>query len=223
MLRRLGDLVATEAEVRRIHGSLCRAPRAELLRAVHACVRHAGQPPFVPADLWLFCAARLAGEFDEPEALDALVDVLGGEGDEARVEAGEQLLGLAEARLDAVAAAAKRALERLPVDHPALRELPYVLGEAMHPRVVEMLAPWLRHPNADVVAAAIEALATLGEPAACSLLEPLCGDERRSTVDQGDDERLEATVGELASQAIELLASIATGEDEAPGEGTSRP
>jgi HEAT repeat protein len=128
-----------------------------------------------------------------------------------------------EARPDVVGAAAARAIERLPGDHPALRELPYVLAEAMHPHVVGMLAPWLRHPNADVVAAAIEALATLGDPSACPLLAPLFEDARRSTVDQGEDERLEATVGELARQAVELLESIAGSEDEPPGEGPGLP
>jgi HEAT repeat protein len=222
ILRRLAELVAAESEVRRLHASLCRAPRALLLRALRAAVRHAGQASFTPADLWLLCAARLFGELEEPEAVDGLIDVLGGESPEARVEAGEQLLGLGEARFDAVAAGAARALERLAPANPALRELPYVLAETMQPRAVAALRPWLRHGNPDVVAAAIESLATLADPSATPDLEPLLADGRLSVVDQGDAERLEATVGDLAAQAIELLQSIEPGGDEPDDDATAR-
>src|SRR6185369_4791393 len=114
-----------------------------------------------------------------------------------------------------VAGGVERALKRLPVGSPALPELPYILAEVPEPGVVKLLAQFLAHRDPDAVAAAIEAIAEIGDPAAIKVLEPLVGDERTvELADDGSEATSEATLGELAGEAIELLQSF-EGEDEA--------
>src|SRR6185369_12900186 len=105
-----------------------------------------------------------------------------------------------------VAGGVERALKRLPVGSPALPELPYILAEVPEPGVVRLLGQFLAHKDPDAVAAAIEALAEIGDPAAIKLLEPLAHDERTvELAEDGSDATSEASIGELASEAIELL------------------
>jgi HEAT repeat protein len=139
---------------------------------------------------------------------DALVDILSSPHTQARLEAGEQLTGMALEDFSVVGAAVERALRRLPAESPALLELPYLLIETQQPEVIELLGKALRHSHPDVVAAAIEALAAFGEPEAIALLEPLCNDKRTSALGEDEGDRFEATLGELASDAIELLRAV---------------
>ncbi len=69
----------------------------------------------------------------------------------------------------------------------------------------------------DAVAAGIEVLAEIGDPQAVKLLEPLVDDTRVvELADDGGEDTSEASIGELASEAIELLQSFEDdGEDDA--------
>jgi HEAT repeat protein len=103
----------------------------------------------------------------------------------------------------------------MPLGSPALPELPYLLAEIPEPGVLKLLGLFLAHSDPDAVAAAIEALAEMGDPAAIPLLEPLAHDDRTvELADDGSDTTSEASIGELATEAIELLQSF-EGEDEA--------
>jgi HEAT repeat protein len=145
--------------------------------------------------------------------VDALIDVLSSEHPEARRAAGEELEGLAYERFKEVAGGVERALKRLPIGSPALPELPYLLSEIPEPGVLRLLGQFLNHADPDAVAAAIESIAEIGDPSAIKLLEPLTADERTvELADDGGDATSEASIGELASEAIELLQSF---EDEA--------
>src|SRR6185437_6534543 len=102
-----------------------------------------------------------------------------------------------------------RALKRLPIGSPALPELPYLLGEVPEPGVMRLLGQFLAHKDPDAVAAAIEVLAEIGDPQAVKLLEPLVEDTRVvELADDGGDDTSEASIGELAGEAIELLQSF---------------
>ena len=67
-----------------------------------------------------------------------------------------------------------------------------------------MIRRFLDHPSADVVAAAIEALAQLQDPEAVADLERFVGDQRVVTIEDFEDET-KTTLGELAEDALEML------------------
>ncbi len=212
----LNELFDAERNVLRLHDELAELPPNDLLDALSGALAAAlREPNEDEASLRLVRVAALLGEHEGPRVVDALVDVLSSELPEARRAAGEELEALAYERFKEVAGGVERALKRLPVGSPALPELPYILAEVPEPGVVKLLGQFLQHKDPDAVAAAIETLAELGDPSAIKLLEPLTHDDRTvELADDGGDATSEATIGELANEAIELLQSF-EGEDDA--------
>jgi HEAT repeat protein len=149
--------------------------------------------------------AALCGEWEGGDVVDLLIDLLGSEEPEARHTAGEALQELAFERFKEVALGVERALERLPVGDAALGELPYLLAEVGEPSAVKLVGKFLQHRDADAVAAAIESLMELGDPAAVPWLGKLVGDPREVVL-EGDDDGERITLGELAEEAQDLLA-----------------
>lgn len=214
--RSLSKLFDAERAVRALHDELASLPSGELLDGLSTALAAAlREPNEEEASLRLVRIAALLGEHEGPRVIDALIDVLSAEHPEARRAAGEELEALAYERFKEVATGVERALKRLPVGSPALPELPYILAEVPEPGVVRLIGQFLTHKDADAVAAAIETLAEIGDPAAVKLLEPLAGDDRTvELADDGSDATSEATIGELASEAIELLQSFEGGEED---------
>jgi len=205
----LAALIDAEREARTLHDELAARGRAgdreQLLSAIRTVVGDAVERDEAEANLRLVCMARLLGELDGADIADGLIEVVNTDHSEARHEAGEQLQGMACDRFADVAQAATRALDRLAPGSPALAELPYVLVEIPEPKVVAILGRCLAHEDADAVAAAIEALAEVGDVATVELLRRLEGDKRVSAVGDEGEAESEVTIGELASEAIELL------------------
>jgi HEAT repeat protein len=212
----LTELFDAERNVRRLHDELSSLPPNVLLDALSGALSAAlREPNEDEASLRLTRIAALLGEHEGPRVVDALIDVLSSDHPEARKAAGEELEGLAFERFKEVAGGVERALKRLPVGSPALPELPYILAEVPEPGVLKLLGQFLTHADPDAVAASIEALAELGDPGAIKLLEPLTGDTRTvELADDGGDATSEASIGELATEAVELLQSF-EGEDDA--------
>src|SRR5205085_5458536 len=92
---------------------------------------------------------------------------------EGRVSAGEALESLAFERFKEVALGIERALGRLSKGSPALTELPFLLAEVGEPGCTKLLGRFLKHEDPEAVAAAIEAMAELGDPAATPFLASL--------------------------------------------------
>jgi HEAT repeat protein len=208
----LAQLFDADREARRRHDELVARGRGggldEVLAAIRATLDGVEGLAAEEASLRLVASARLLGEFEGASVADLLIDILDSDHAEARHEAGEQLQGLAFDRFKEVALATERALERFKDGAPALVELPYVLSEVPEGGVVKLLGKFLSHADADVVAAAIEAMVELGDPSAVKLLMPLCDDERRTTLADEHDADAEVSVGELAQEAVELLAQF---------------
>ncbi|MFO0685453.1 MAG: hypothetical protein U0234_25565 [Sandaracinus sp.] len=162
----------------------------------------------------LFRLATLASELPGPEPVAVLLRILDEEDLSARAEAGESLLELAYDRFKEVATGIEGLLARRH-DGPAMEELPFILTEVFDPDPVPLVARFLEHPRADVVACAIEALATYGDPSATAKIRPLLRDERKVVV---ADLEGEATIGELAREAVAALTP-----EPAPGRGGPRP
>ncbi|NUQ73536.1 MAG: HEAT repeat domain-containing protein [Polyangiaceae bacterium] len=204
----LDELFAAERTARRIHDELSKLPQDRLLEALTDALKKAQkEPDEEEATLRLVRVASLLGELSGPKAVDALVDVLASDHPEARHAAGEELEQLAFERFKEVALGVERALSRLPVGSPALPELPYLLAEVPEPGVTKLLGMFLAHKDPDAVAAAIEALVEIGDPSAIPLIEKLADDPRMVEIaDDGGDATSEVTLGELASEALDLLS-----------------
>jgi HEAT repeat protein len=212
----LSSLFDAERTVRRLHDELAQAPEGTLLDALaDALVKAQKESDEDEAALRLVRIASLLGELEGPRVVDALIDVLSSEHPEARRAAGEQLEELAFERFKEVALGIERALGRLPKGSPALPELPYILAEVPEPGVTKVIGQFLKHADADAVAAAIETLVQIGDPSASRLIEPLVEDTRVVELEEdGSDTTTEVTLGELAEEALEMLEG---GEDDEDG------
>jgi HEAT repeat protein len=210
------DLAATltalfdaERAVRAAHDELVDAEPGAVLPLLEKTTRDAltlDELDEDEASLRLVRVAAVLGEMQGPRVVDLLVDVLGCDEPEARHAAGEALEGLAFDRFKEVAQGVERALERLPEGSPALSELPYLLAQVPEPGVTKLLARFLAHKDADAVAAAIEALVEMGDPAALPMLDALAGDARKVQLEDEGGTEGEATLAELVAEARTLLS-----------------
>ncbi|WP_437733030.1 HEAT repeat domain-containing protein [Sorangium sp. So ce1335] len=216
----LNKLFDAERTARRLHDDLAAMPGDALLDVLTDAIAAASREEDEDeAALRLVRVASLLGEHEGPRALDALIDVLASEHPEARQAAGEEIESLAYDRFKEVAQAIERALKRLPVGSSALPELPYLIAEVPEPGVPKLLGQFLSHKDPDAVAAAIETLVEIGDPTHAPLIEPLLGDKRTVELadDGGDEATSEVTIGELAEEALGLLAPY----DDEEGDGAA--
>ncbi|MCZ7682171.1 MAG: HEAT repeat domain-containing protein [Sandaracinaceae bacterium] len=156
------------------------------------------------AELRLVRLADLCAQVPGPKMADALVAILDHPSPRVRVEAGEALRDVAYERFKEVARAVERAIAR---EHRglAMQELPFVLAEVRDPDPVPLIARFLKHPDGDVVAAAIEALVDYGDPSAAPHIAPLVGDRREALLEELDETPV--SVGELAEEALAELGA----------------
>lgn len=213
----LDSLFAAERALREAEESFFSSAEPEALaKSIAAATKDAlALAPGDERSIRLYRIATLASELPGPEPIDALLSILDEDDLSARAEAGEGLLELAYDRFKEVAAAIEALLDRKH-DGPSMEELPFVLTEVFDPDPVPLVARFLQHPRADVVASAVEALATYGDPASIAKLRPLTGDKRTVVV---ADLEAEATIGELAREAIAALSP----EPQPPRGGGGRP
>lgn len=147
--------------------------------------------------------ADLCAQVPGPRMADALIAILDDGEPRVRVAAGEALRDLGYERYAEVARGIERALDRKAAGL-AMSELPWVLAEIAEPSALALIRRFLDQPNAEIVAAAIEALATLRDPDSISDLERFLDDSRLVTIEDFEDET-KTTLGELAADALEML------------------
>ena len=219
----LSKLFDAERQVRKLHDEIAEAPQDSALEALSNALASAlKESDEEEASLRLVRIAQLLGEFEGPRTVDMLIDVLASDHPEARDTAGEQLETLGFDRFKEVAKGVERALLRLPVGSPALSELPYVFSEIPEPGVAKLLEQFLKHEDADAVAAAIEVAVEMGDPSFARHLEVLRDDKRVvELADEGSEDGSEVTIGELALEAIDLLGDA--DEDDGDDEGEPSP
>jgi hypothetical protein len=210
----LAALFDAERAARRIHAQLVRehtrggAQPGALVDALRKEVDAARALDAGEQALRLVRAASLLGDLHGAAAVDLLIDVLASDEPEARHAAGEALEGMAYDRFKEVALGVERALGTLPAGSPALSELPYLIAEVPEPGAAKLLGLFLQHKDPEAVAAAIEALVEVGDPAAAQMLAPLASDTRVVQLEDDEGEEGKVTLGELATEARELLADI---------------
>lgn len=156
----------------------------------------------------LDCIAGLAGEVQTAESAALLVRLLSHEHEAVRYSAGQELVEHMYVRYAEVArlfeAEVDRALSQKSA-HAGLLELPFLLAEVGEPGGVKIVARLLAHPSADVVAAAVQGLAQLGDPSVVPQLEALQADTRRVVEEDEEGETVEFTLGDLAKECAETL------------------
>jgi HEAT repeat protein len=154
--------------------------------------------------------ADLCVQVVSPVTMDALVHILDHGEAQVRHSAGEALLEIGIDRFKDVRAAVERALADGSLTF-ALEELPFVLAELGDPPSVALVARFLELPQPAPVAAAIEALAAMGDPSAIPHLRKLVQDARDVTIEEEGVGELRMTLGELSQDAIAELTTDAPG------------
>ncbi len=220
--RTLSNLFEAERRVRGLHDELSDADPAAALAAIERAIPLAlKEADETEASLRLERLALLLGEMEGPRPVDLLIDIIASDFPEARSAAGEQLEGLAFDRFKEVARGIERALKRLPAGSPALPELPYVIAEVPEPGVGKLLEQFLKHEDPDAVAASIEVGVEIGDPAFAKHLEALKDDPRTVEMADDNDEPAEVTIGELATDALDIFAGADEEFDDAPADKRS--
>ncbi len=153
------------------------------------------------AEMRLTRLADLCAQVPGMAMIEALMDILDHEEPQVRVNAGEALLDVAYEYYGEVARAVEKRLEQ---GHrgPGMAELPFLIAEVGEGGTVKLLRRFLKHPDAEVVAAALEAAVDAHEPELVDALRALVDDERDVTIADFETET-EATIGALASEAVE--------------------
>lgn len=159
------------------------------------------------AELRLRRLADLCAQVPGPAMADTLIAILDHPEPGVRTEAGEALLDVAYERFKEVAKAIERALDRGHAGH-SMQELPFILTEIRDPDPIPLLSRFLKHQDARVVGATIEALAAFGDPSAIEHIRPLLDDTREAALEDLDEEG-SATIGDLAREALEELGEEA--------------
>ena len=147
----------------------------------------------------------LCAQVDHERMASLLIEILDCELPSVRLAASEALVDVAYDRYADVARAVER--KALHPEGPGAAELPWIIAEIAEPSAAALIARFLTAKDGDVVGSAIEALASLGDPSAIDLVQPLCGDPREVELEE-DDGSMCATVGELATEAIEQLKGL---------------
>jgi len=209
----LGELFSAEKKARDLADEMASGPPELVLAVLTEAVERARKLPDDEERVArLSSVAKILGSLGGPAAVDALIDILGSEEHEARHAAGVVIEDMAFERFKEVALGVERALAKLPPDHMALSELPYILIEIPEPGVLKLVHRFLEHANEEVAAAAIEACVELGDPSSVPKLAKLERDTRLVELDEGDepDRNSDAsvTIGELAKEARLLLQSL---------------
>ena len=208
-LQRIFD---ADRAVRRAESALLRGKRSEeLVALLEVATEQALQlEDREEGTMRLERLADLCAQVPGPRMADALIAILGYREPRVRVAAGEALRDLGYERYAEVARAIERALDRNE-QGLAMTELPWVLAEIAEPSALPLIRRFLDHPSPDAIAAAIEALAQLGEPEAGADLRRFVGDQRVVTIEDFEDET-KTTLGELAEDALEMLGYPRAGD-----------
>lgn len=176
------------------------ASRASALtRAVEQALGEEDDPD---AELRLERLVDLCGAVGGPQMVDLLIRVLDHPEPDVRVGAGETLQGIGYARYAELAQGIERALDAGGLEI-ALTELPFVILDIREPSPLKLLKLLLKHSSGEVVAATLEALLELGDPAAIPAIKALQGDAREVVMDE--EEEGSASIGELAQMAVAEL------------------
>ena len=177
----LASLFDSERNSDKLHGQLIDLPHNAVTAAIRAAYEVAlGLEDTEEEIRRLSCIARLAKDLTDPKAIVLLLELLEHEEDCIRDVAGSSIIEVSEERLAEIRDGITHAFTRHPESCFALYELPYIICEfdaAIEDRL-DLLAPFLKHTDPDVVCPAIDACVKLISPAAIPMLQPLANDTR---------------------------------------------
>jgi len=189
---------------------------AELTQTLAKATKSAMKDESEESEMVLVRIADLAAQVEGPGSVSILLDILDHESTSVRAEAGEALLDVAYERFKEVALAIEKALDEKR-DGLSMEELPYVLIQIHDPDPMPLIARFLAHPKAEIVASAVEAIVERADPSAVPQLKKLRGDRREVTMPELEDEKV--TLGDLVEDALAFFEeAMAEAEEEAPPE-----
>ena len=198
------DLALIKAE-----DALLRTPQPQLVALLSEAVLTTTQkPPSEETGRELARLADLCSQVPGPEMMDAMLLILNQEDPAVRVAVQDVLLEVAYERYAEFARGVDRVMSSDDPVGPAMSELPFMIAEIAEPSALPLLKDFLAIDHADVVAATVEAMVELGDAEAIDLLTPMTSDTRMVGI-EGFEQETEASIGKLASEAIEILRGSA--------------
>ncbi len=147
-------------------------------------------------------AEMLVGVMTEKSA-GALCSGLSSENATVRMLCGDAIMHVAEDDLNLLKPSIDQILKK---GGTAAEELPFVLLEVDDPEVPRIIEKFLKSQEPEVVASAIEALIEIGDMQSEKELKALVNDKRVVSLDESLEDET-TTIGELAKDALELLAA----------------
>lgn len=201
----LQQLFDGERAALRAEDALLQKKAGELLPVLRAATEEAlGMRDVEEGVLRLRRLVVLLGEVEGAEATDLLLRALGHDDERVRMVALDEIEHRAYDRYAEVARAIDRLLDS-GVSTPALLELPHLVADIGEPSALLLIRRFLQHGDPEVVAEGIAAIVELGDPEGAKALAKLRSDTRVVMVADDDDEESQATLGQLAQEALEAI------------------
>ncbi len=161
-----------------------------------------GIEPEADVPITLVRTAEMLVGVNTEGAVSTLCIGLGSENATVRMLCGDALVHAAEDDLELIKPAIDEVLKK---GGTAAEEMPFVLLEVDDPEIPHLLEKFLKSSEAEVVAAAIEAVIEVGDPDSEKALKALVNDKREVALDEGSDDET-TTIGQLAKDAIAMLS-----------------
>ena len=144
--------------------------------------------------------ADLCAQVPGPKMADTLLYILDAEDPGVRVVAGEAILDVGYERYAEIARAVERWLEHNESGH-ALKELPFIIAEIGEASAPKLISKFLNKEDTEIIAAGIEALASLEDADLPKILAPFLEDTRTVSIDD-ENESFSTSLAELAKEAL---------------------
>lgn len=141
---------------------------------------------------------------EKTREVDELIDGLGDARQDVLDASRERLLALGSEELSAFTSGVTRALQRLPIGHAALPELPWLLFDLGKPDelTIDAVKQLLASADTGVVSVTMDMIVELKNPSLAGLIAPLQSDERYVSL-RGSKKTF--TVGAYAKGALDRL------------------
>lgn len=208
-LQLLDAVLQKDKEAELLQEALLKKPRGEVLAAVtgvfDAHLDAAGSSEEQGLGVEILRCFNILSIVGGEEGVRTLGRGLDHPNPDVRLAAGEAILDVAAEDFSSLAPLVREVLASKQEGLRSLEELAYLLGDLEDPEAVDLLREFLGHPNPTAVAAALEVLVEIGDMKSIESIRKLVEDRREVWMDAGEENEERATIGELASDALEIM------------------
>jgi len=202
----LERIILMDIETEKLQDSLLSMQRDEVLEAVNTVFADALKQtdPSDAPDAHLIRALNILLFLGGEDGIQCMIQGLNNPNPDVRLVSGEAVLDVATEDFSALKPAVETALGEQKKSTMMLQEMPFILAEIDDVRSLDLLHRFLLLNDPVSVAAAIEALAEVGDMNSVKELMNLKDDAREIRVDDEEDEKI--TIGQMATEAIGIIS-----------------